>query len=101
MTTSRGAQTALMDWALTVGQVTDELGVTVRMLHHYDELGLLNPSGRSAAGYRLYTAADLQHLARVIGILRRALLPRHHSHLPARARARLGSRREPAPGVVP
>ena len=66
MTTSRGAQTALMDGALTVGQVADELGVTVRTLHHYDELGLLVPSGRSAAGYRLYTAEDLQRLSSIV-----------------------------------
>lgn len=52
--------------ALTVGQVADELGVTVRTLHHYDELGLLIPSGRSAAGYRLYTAADLQRLSSIV-----------------------------------
>ena len=29
-------------------------GVTILALHHYDRLGLLKPSGRTAAGYRLY-----------------------------------------------
>jgi MerR family regulatory protein len=35
-------------------------GVSVRTLHHYDAIGLLVPSGRSAAGYRLYSEADLR-----------------------------------------
>ena len=52
--------------ALTVGQVSTRLGVTVRALHHWDEIGLARPSLRTAAGYRLYTAADLQRLHRVV-----------------------------------
>ena len=50
----------------TVGQVADELGVTVRTLHHYDEIGLVSPSERSHAGYRLYTGADLTRLQNVV-----------------------------------
>ena len=46
----------------TVGQVADLFGVTVRTLHHYDEIGLLTASERSRAGYRLYTDADLVRL---------------------------------------
>ena len=38
--------------AYTVGQVARAAGVTVRTLHHYDQIGLLSPSGRTAAGYR-------------------------------------------------
>ncbi|MEO7059213.1 MAG: MerR family transcriptional regulator [Lapillicoccus sp.] len=52
--------------ALTVGQVADDLGVTVRTLHHYDEIGLVRPSERSRAGYRLYTGADLERLQHVV-----------------------------------
>ena len=52
--------------ALTVGQVADELGVTVRTLHHYDEIGLLSPSERSRAGYRLYSEADIERLQHVV-----------------------------------
>ncbi|MET0310571.1 MAG: MerR family transcriptional regulator, partial [Burkholderiaceae bacterium] len=37
-------------------------GLTVRTLHHYDEIGLLTPSGRSEAGYRLYSQADVARL---------------------------------------
>ncbi|PWR15887.1 MerR family transcriptional regulator [Micromonospora sicca] len=48
--------------AYTVGQVAKLAGVTVRTLHHYDEIGLLSPSGRTAAGYRRYDDADLERL---------------------------------------
>jgi len=41
-------------------------GVTVRALHHYDRLGLLRPSGRSAGGYRLYRDADLARLEQIV-----------------------------------
>ena len=51
---------------LTVGQVAETFGVTVRTLHHYDAVGLVVPSGRTPAGYRLYTDADLARLATVV-----------------------------------
>src|ERR1051325_10931781 len=41
-------------------------GVTVRALHHYDRVGLLKPTGRSAAGYRLYGAADFARLQQIL-----------------------------------
>jgi DNA-binding transcriptional MerR regulator len=49
-----------------VGQVAARFGVTVRTLHHYDEIGLVTPSRRSRAGYRLYTDADLARLQQVV-----------------------------------
>ena len=52
--------------ALTVGQVADQLGVTVRTLHHYDAIGLLVPSERTSAGYRLYTGEDIMRLQHVV-----------------------------------
>ena len=51
---------------LTVGQVARTFGVTVRTLHHYDAEGLVVPSARTHAGYRLYTDADLSRLAAVV-----------------------------------
>ncbi|KGN32064.1 transcriptional regulator [Knoellia sinensis KCTC 19936] len=54
------------DEMLTVGQVAEIFGVTVRTLHHYDEIGLLSPSERSYAGYRLYTPGDLERLATIV-----------------------------------
>ncbi|MEA2493763.1 MAG: MerR family transcriptional regulator, thiopeptide resistance regulator [Thermoleophilaceae bacterium] len=51
----------------TVKQVAELSGVTVRTLHHYDEIGLLRPSERSEAGYRLYSRADLDRLQEILG----------------------------------
>jgi len=51
---------------LTVGQVAEQFDLTVRTLHHYDEIGLLTPSERSLAGYRLYTWDDLTRLQHVV-----------------------------------
>lgn len=50
----------------TVGEVAKLASVSVRTLHHYDEVGLLRPSERTAAGYRLYTADDLALLQQVL-----------------------------------
>jgi DNA-binding transcriptional MerR regulator len=41
-------------------------GVTIRTLHHYDEIGLLSPGGRSEAGYRVYEGTDLERLQRIL-----------------------------------
>jgi DNA-binding transcriptional MerR regulator len=50
----------------TVRRVAEMAGITVRTLHHYDALGLLSPSMRSAAGYRLYGEADLLRLQQIL-----------------------------------
>lgn len=46
----------------TVGQMSRISGVSVRTLHHYDQIGLLRPSRVSPAGYRLYDQAALERL---------------------------------------
>ena len=56
----------MRDTLLTVGQVAERFDVTVRTLHHYDEIGLLEPTERSNAGYRLYTDHDLTRLQHVV-----------------------------------
>jgi len=43
-------------------------GTTVRTLHHYDQLGLLRPSGRRPNGYRVYTQDDLLRLEQIIAL---------------------------------
>ena len=48
-----------------VSQVAKLAGVTVRTLHHYDEIGLLSPGERTAAGYRRYTETDLERLQQI------------------------------------
>jgi DNA-binding transcriptional MerR regulator len=50
----------------TVGSVARIAGITVRTLHHYDEIGLLSPGDRSNAGYRRYDDADLERLQRIL-----------------------------------
>ncbi|HEX8033334.1 MAG TPA: MerR family transcriptional regulator [Ktedonobacterales bacterium] len=50
----------------SVGQVAKIARVTVRTLHHYDEIGLLHPSGRLDSGYRSYSMADLERLQRIL-----------------------------------
>ncbi|HSJ09239.1 MAG TPA: MerR family transcriptional regulator [Longimicrobiales bacterium] len=50
----------------SVGELAKLAGVTVRTLHHYDAIGLLSPSERSAAGYRQYSDADAERLFRII-----------------------------------
>jgi DNA-binding transcriptional MerR regulator len=47
-------------------EFAERAGVTVRTLHHYDRLGLLKPSGRTAAGYRLYGERDFARLQQII-----------------------------------
>ena len=50
----------------TVGKVARLAGITVRTLHHYDEIGLLSPSDRSGAGYRRYDDSDLERLQQIM-----------------------------------
>ncbi|HRK05050.1 MAG TPA: MerR family transcriptional regulator [Chlorobiota bacterium] len=50
----------------TVKRVSEMSGVSVRALHHYDEIGLLTPSMRSEAGYRLYDESDLLRLQHIL-----------------------------------
>ncbi|MDF1597298.1 MAG: MerR family transcriptional regulator [Acidimicrobiia bacterium] len=50
----------------TVSAVAKATGITVRTLHHYDEIGVLHPSGRSPSGYRMYDDADLERLQEIL-----------------------------------
>jgi DNA-binding transcriptional MerR regulator len=50
---------------LKVGELAERAGVTVRTLHHYDSMGLLRPSARSDAGYRLYNRDDVARLQQI------------------------------------
>ena len=56
-----------------IGEVAAATGLTVRTLHHYDEIGLLAPSGRSEAGHRLYGDDDLRRLYRIVALRRLGL----------------------------
>ncbi|MER5746315.1 MerR family transcriptional regulator [Streptomyces sp. NPDC002225] len=55
---------------LTVGRVAELAGVSVRTLHHYDGIGLVRASARTAAGYRAYSPDDVERLREVLGYRR-------------------------------
>jgi MerR family copper efflux transcriptional regulator len=45
-----------------IGELADHAGMSLRTIRHYDEVGLLVPSGRTTGGFRVYTAQDLERL---------------------------------------
>lgn len=51
-----------------VGELARRTGVSVRTLHHYEEVGLLSPSHRSESGYRLYGEADVARLQQILSL---------------------------------
>lgn len=51
-----------------VGELAGATGLTVRTLHHYDEIGLLKPSARTAAGHRLYSGDDVRRLYSIVAL---------------------------------
>jgi DNA-binding transcriptional MerR regulator len=53
---------------LRVGELARRTGLTVRTLHHYDDLGLLRPRARTKSGHRLYGAADLRRLQQILSL---------------------------------
>ncbi|MBI1771373.1 MAG: MerR family transcriptional regulator [Burkholderiales bacterium] len=50
---------------LKIGELAKRIGLTIRALHHYEEIGLVQPSSRTASGYRLYNKDDVARLHRV------------------------------------
>lgn len=54
----------------TVGEVARLAGVTVRTLHHYDQIGLLSPGRRGGAGYRRYGEPELERLQQILAYRR-------------------------------
>jgi DNA-binding transcriptional MerR regulator len=54
--------------ALKVGELARRTGLTIRTLHHYDEIGLLRPSLHTEAGHRVYAAEDIARLQQVISL---------------------------------
>lgn len=58
---------------IRVGDLASAAGLTVRALHHYEEIGLLHPPARTAAGHRLYDAGSLERLYRITRLRRLGL----------------------------
>jgi DNA-binding transcriptional MerR regulator len=53
---------------LRITEVATEVGLTPRSIRYYEELGLLNPAGRSEGAYRLYDADDIERLRFIRGL---------------------------------
>lgn len=51
-----------------IGEIAKSAGITVRTLHHYDQMGILVPSGSRESGHRLYTEGDIERLQQVISL---------------------------------
>lgn len=78
---------------LKVGELARRSGLTVRALHHFDQIGLLSPSARSDAGYRLYGRDDVARL--------HAIQALRHLGLPLKeVAAMLAGDGEPLPVIV-
>lgn len=56
-----------------VGELAGATGLTVRALHHYDDVGLLVPSQRTSGGHRVYEATDVRRLYRILALRRLGL----------------------------
>jgi DNA-binding transcriptional MerR regulator len=50
---------------MQIGEAAERVGLSLRTIRHWDEVGLVVPSARSAGGFRLYTEADIERLALV------------------------------------
>lgn len=74
----------------TVGSVARNLGLSIRTLHHWDQLGVASPSRRTAGGYREYLPEDVARLRRVL-LLRDLGIPLRK--IPALLRAKAVDRR--------
>ncbi|RLL42014.1 MerR family transcriptional regulator [Oceanobacillus piezotolerans] len=51
---------------MRIKEVADLVGISVRTLHHYDEIGLLHPSDTTEAGYRIYSDKELDRLQQIL-----------------------------------
>lgn len=52
----------MIDEHYQIGEVADEVGLSLRTIRYYEEIGLVEPSGRTEGGFRLYTDSDLERL---------------------------------------
>lgn len=58
----------MLSIGLKVGDLAKQTGVSVRTLHYYDEIGLLSPSHRTEASYRLYAEEDIIRLQQIVSL---------------------------------
>ena len=58
----------MRDETWKVGELSKATGLSVRTLHHYDEIGLLSPSHRTPSGHRLYGGGDVARLQQIVSL---------------------------------
>lgn len=51
---------------MKVKEVAELIGVSIRTLHHYDQIGLLTPQETTDSGYRLYSEENLEQLQQIL-----------------------------------
>ena len=52
----------MIDNHFQIGEVAERVGLSLRTIRYYEEIGLVSPSGRTEGGFRLYTDADIERL---------------------------------------
>ena len=52
----------MTEQTMHIGELAERTELSLRTIRHYDEVGLLKPSGRTEGGFRLYTERDLSRL---------------------------------------
>jgi MerR family copper efflux transcriptional regulator len=57
-----GVESAPGSVTMHIGELAEKTGLSLRTIRHYDEVGLLKPTGRTDGGFRLYTLDDLTRL---------------------------------------
>lgn len=62
-----------MNTMMKVGELARRTGLTVRTLHHYDDVGLLRPAARTPAGHRLYGEGEVERLQQIASLRRLGL----------------------------
>ncbi|MSQ29396.1 MAG: MerR family transcriptional regulator [Dehalococcoidia bacterium] len=61
-----GRDESMQSWR--TGALATAAGITARTLRHYEQVGLLTPSGRTDAEHRVYSAEDVTRLYRIFGL---------------------------------
>lgn len=64
----RPREASVRDEPLKVGELAKRTGVSVRTLHHYEEIGLLEPTERTSAGHRLYGVEAIERLQQILSL---------------------------------
>ncbi|WP_253259603.1 MerR family transcriptional regulator [Subtercola boreus] len=58
----RDVMTDAPEQMMQIGELAEKTSMSLRTIRHYDEVGILRPSGRSEGGFRLYTHSDFSRL---------------------------------------